>query len=316
MAASLAAAPPGAGPGASCLPASNQRRCGFRRPLAAGVRPLVRSAGRQCPGIGRGGAQSHPDAGRPRRLGTSHRHAVRGGGAPGASVGVGSQWRHGHGACRVSRRQSNWAKRQETCSGPPGLCTGWRGWAGPARCSMKWQPWRQGWTASSPLPASPTRQPPPPRTVGRSPRRPPGSRNWVRSSTRPRPWVKQPSTSGANGSNRDAAAMQQAAGRLLARCEGAVTPFVRAVGARAQLTPAELDTALQAATGSTDKQIAEVMHLSVRTVENRLHRAYQKLGLSHRRELAEALRDLPGSDLHRLTGRDHPNGRGETAPSG
>ena len=90
-----------------------------------------------------------------------------------------------------------WAKRQETCSGPPGLCTGWRGWAGPARCSMKWQPWRQGWTASSPLPASPTRQPPPPRTVGRSPRRPPGSRNWVRSSTRPRPWVKQPSTSGA-----------------------------------------------------------------------------------------------------------------------
>jgi DNA-binding NarL/FixJ family response regulator len=35
------------------------------------------------------------------------------------------------------------------------------------------------------------------------------------------------------------------------------------------------------------------MHLSVRTVENRLHRAYQKLGLSHRRELAEALRDHP-----------------------
>jgi DNA-binding CsgD family transcriptional regulator len=97
-----------------------------------------------------------------------------------------------------------------------------------------------------------------------------------------------------HGSSRDAAAMQQAGARLLARCEGAVTPFVRAVAARAQLTPAELDTALQAATGSTDKQIAEQMHLSVRTVENRLHRAYQKLGLSHRRELAEALRDLPG----------------------
>jgi DNA-binding NarL/FixJ family response regulator len=31
----------------------------------------------------------------------------------------------------------------------------------------------------------------------------------------------------------------------------------------------------------------------VRTVENRLHRVYQKLGLSHRRELGEALRDLP-----------------------
>jgi len=97
-----------------------------------------------------------------------------------------------------------------------------------------------------------------------------------------------------DGSSRDAAAAQQTAARLLARCEGAVTPFVRAVGARAQLTAAELDTALQAATGNRDKQIAEMMHLSVRTVENRLHRAYQKLGLSHRRELAEALRDLPG----------------------
>ncbi len=98
-----------------------------------------------------------------------------------------------------------------------------------------------------------------------------------------------------DGASREAAATQQTAARLLARCEGAVTPFVRAIGARAQLTPAELDTALQAATGSSDKRIAEMMHLSVRTVENRLHRAYQKLGISHRRELAEALRDLPGT---------------------
>ncbi len=95
------------------------------------------------------------------------------------------------------------------------------------------------------------------------------------------------------GMSRDAASSQQRAARLLSRCERAVTPFVRAIGVRAQLTPAELDTALQAAAGSTDKQIAEVMHLSVRTVENRLHRVYQKLGLSHRRELGEALRDLP-----------------------
>ncbi|HEX3334699.1 MAG TPA: helix-turn-helix transcriptional regulator, partial [Acidimicrobiales bacterium] len=98
-----------------------------------------------------------------------------------------------------------------------------------------------------------------------------------------------------NGAAREAAAAQQRAARLLARCEGAITPFVRSVGARAQLTPAELDTALHAATGNTDKQIAELMNLSVRTVENRLHRAYQKLGLSHRRELADALRDLPTS---------------------
>ncbi len=96
-----------------------------------------------------------------------------------------------------------------------------------------------------------------------------------------------------SGLSREATATQQRSARMLSRCEGAVTPFVRAIGARAQLTPAELDTALHAASGTTDKQIAELMHLSVRTVENRLHRAYQKLGLSHRRELAEALRDLP-----------------------
>ena len=96
-----------------------------------------------------------------------------------------------------------------------------------------------------------------------------------------------------DGHVREGTAAQHKAARLLARCEGAVTPFVRSVDARAQLTPAELDTALQAAAGSTDKQIAELMHLSVRTVENRLHRCYQKLGISQRRELPDALRDLP-----------------------
>ena len=116
----------------------------------------------------------------------------------------------------------------------------------------------------------------------------------MRSSTPPRPSARRPSISAATVRAATPPATQQTAARLLARCEGAVTPFVRAIGARAQLTPAELDTALQAATGSSDKQIAEMMHLSVRTVENRLHRAYQKLGLSHRRELADALRDLPG----------------------
>jgi DNA-binding CsgD family transcriptional regulator len=97
------------------------------------------------------------------------------------------------------------------------------------------------------------------------------------------------------GLARDAAAAERTAAGLLDRCEGAVTPFVRAIGARAHLTPAELDTALRAAAGTTDKEIAETMHLSVRTVENRLHRVYQKLGLSHRGELADALRELPGT---------------------
>jgi DNA-binding CsgD family transcriptional regulator len=81
--------------------------------------------------------------------------------------------------------------------------------------------------------------------------------------------------------------------RLLARCEGAVTPPIQTMTARVRLTPGELDTAVQAAAGHTNKQIAGDMHLSVRTVESHLQRAYEKLGVSGRHELAEALRDQP-----------------------
>jgi DNA-binding CsgD family transcriptional regulator len=60
-----------------------------------------------------------------------------------------------------------------------------------------------------------------------------------------------------------------------------------------RLTPGELDAAVQAATGQSNKQIASDMHLSVRTVESHLQRVYEKLGVSGRHELAEALRDHP-----------------------
>jgi DNA-binding CsgD family transcriptional regulator len=90
---------------------------------------------------------------------------------------------------------------------------------------------------------------------------------------------------------RPAAAAEQRAARLLARCEGAATPPVRLITARVRLTPAELDTAMQAAAGRSNKQIAAGMQLSVRTVESQLQRAYEKLGISSRQELAGALRN-------------------------
>ncbi len=97
------------------------------------------------------------------------------------------------------------------------------------------------------------------------------------------------------GRARDAAAMEQKAGRLLARCEGAVTPAVQAITARVFLTPGELDAARQAAAGRSSRQIAADMHLSVRTVESRLQRVYEKLGVCGRRELFGALEDLPAA---------------------
>ena len=95
------------------------------------------------------------------------------------------------------------------------------------------------------------------------------------------------------GKRRDGAAAEQHAARLLARCEGAATPPVETITARVRLTPVELDTALQAAAGRTNKQIAGDLHLSVRTIESHLQRAYEKLGIAGRHDLAEALRNQP-----------------------
>jgi len=98
------------------------------------------------------------------------------------------------------------------------------------------------------------------------------------------------------GRPRDAAAGEHRAAQLLSRCEGAATPVVRTITARSRLTPGELDAAVQAAAGRSNKQIAADSHISVRTVENHLQHVYEKLGISSRRELADALRDQPASD--------------------
>jgi DNA-binding CsgD family transcriptional regulator len=95
------------------------------------------------------------------------------------------------------------------------------------------------------------------------------------------------------GQARKAAAAEQEASRLLARCEGAATPPVRVITARVRLTPGELDTAVQAAAGRSNKQIAADMHLSIRTVESHLQRAYDKLGIAGRHELPGALHNQP-----------------------
>ncbi len=91
------------------------------------------------------------------------------------------------------------------------------------------------------------------------------------------------------GKPRQATAAERLTAHLLGRCEGATTPAVRSISARAHLTPSELDIARQAAVGHANKQIARDMHLSVRTVESHLLRVYEKLGISRRHELPNAL---------------------------
>ncbi|MEA2221481.1 MAG: hypothetical protein QOJ35_4107 [Solirubrobacteraceae bacterium] len=89
---------------------------------------------------------------------------------------------------------------------------------------------------------------------------------------------------------RRATAAEQRAGALHARTGGARTPaLTAAAAARAALTPRELEIARLAARGLSNKNIAERLFLSHRTVENKLHACYAKLGADGRRDLARAL---------------------------
>jgi DNA-binding CsgD family transcriptional regulator len=89
------------------------------------------------------------------------------------------------------------------------------------------------------------------------------------------------------GDVRAAATAHRTARTLSAACEGALTPALQAIESRAFLTNAERDVALLAAAGRTNREIAEELFRSIRTVESQLQRAYSKLGLSNRAELAE-----------------------------
>jgi DNA-binding CsgD family transcriptional regulator len=91
------------------------------------------------------------------------------------------------------------------------------------------------------------------------------------------------------GEPRRAAAAQRHAAALTDRCEGARTPSLLRAGPIAALTPAERETALMVHHGLTNKDIAAHLHLSVRTVENRLQHCYEKLGVHSRAELAAAI---------------------------
>jgi DNA-binding CsgD family transcriptional regulator len=81
----------------------------------------------------------------------------------------------------------------------------------------------------------------------------------------------------------------QRAAQLAIRAPGSNTPSLRGLAARAVLTPAERRAATMAASGMSNKEIAHQLRISYRTVENHLVRAYAKLGIEGRGDLASAL---------------------------
>lgn len=81
----------------------------------------------------------------------------------------------------------------------------------------------------------------------------------------------------------------QRAAAFLGGCEGARPPSLFDDRLVEELTVREREVALLAAGGLTSRQIANRLVVSIRTVENHLHRAYRKLGISRREDLTELM---------------------------
>ncbi len=91
------------------------------------------------------------------------------------------------------------------------------------------------------------------------------------------------------GRRGSALAVAARARALAARCEGAQTPALAHMERDLPLTRREEEIATLAAHGLSNREIAERLVVSVRTVDNHLHSAYAKLGVGGRGELAPIL---------------------------
>ena len=91
------------------------------------------------------------------------------------------------------------------------------------------------------------------------------------------------------GASRDAARMDAVAGTHLARTAGLVTPLVARRTGTGPLTVREAEIARLAAGRLSNRQIAEHLVVSERTVENHLYRIFIKLAVTGRDDLATAL---------------------------
>lgn len=92
---------------------------------------------------------------------------------------------------------------------------------------------------------------------------------------------------------------------LATECEGARTPALDRVDLPLPLTPREREVAILAARGLSNREIAERLVVSVRTVDNHLHHVYSKLGVAGREELRAILgsRVLDGPEVSAASSR-------------
>ncbi|MCX5000573.1 LuxR C-terminal-related transcriptional regulator [Streptomyces longwoodensis] len=91
------------------------------------------------------------------------------------------------------------------------------------------------------------------------------------------------------GLPRAATFAENRAASCLTRCGDVRTPLSARSTAPKPLSEREREIAAAAMSGASSSAIAAALHVSVRTVNNHLHRVYTKLGVSDRRSLAQVL---------------------------
>lgn len=94
---------------------------------------------------------------------------------------------------------------------------------------------------------------------------------------------------GRRGSALTAAGRAQ---RLARDCGGAVSPALRQTAQPLSLTPREREVITLVSQGLSNRQIADVLGISVRTIEGHLHRASGRTGVSNREQLATLLHEF------------------------
>lgn len=97
-----------------------------------------------------------------------------------------------------------------------------------------------------------------------------------------------------SGERRLAERLSQHATGVLERTGPVATPALALAGEAARLTDREREVVALAADGWSNRDIADRLVVSVRTVGNHLQRSYDKLGVSSRKELADAVSHSDG----------------------
>lgn len=91
------------------------------------------------------------------------------------------------------------------------------------------------------------------------------------------------------GDQRRGAALGNRSKQLMERCPGVRTPALAPADVAVPLSTREREVASLAGSGLTSQEIADRLYLSIRTVDNHLQKAYAKLGVNKREQLAAAL---------------------------